>query len=99
MNNTIFVQIASYKDPELFNTMNDMISNAKYPEALHIGVAWQHGDERDEARHDRGRLRVAHSPLCQQGGYHKDRYPHGQVRRPRGQEVSHGGPGSARHSR
>jgi hypothetical protein len=42
MENTIFVQIASYKDPELLNTLNDLINQAKYPELLHIGIAWQH---------------------------------------------------------
>lgn len=43
--NTIFVQIASYRDPELMPTLNDIISHAKYPENLHICVCWQHGDD------------------------------------------------------
>jgi len=43
--NTIFVQIASYRDPQLIPTLNDMISNAKNPENLHICVCWQHGDD------------------------------------------------------
>ena len=38
----IFVQIASYRDPELRNTLESMISNAKNPENLVIGIAWQH---------------------------------------------------------
>jgi hypothetical protein len=45
MESTIFVQMASYKDPELFITLTDMISQAKYPELLHIGICWQHGDD------------------------------------------------------
>lgn len=45
MENTIFVQIASYKDPELLNTLNDMIEHAKHPGAIHVGISWQHGDE------------------------------------------------------
>lgn len=45
MENTIFVQIASYKDPELINTLNDMLVNAKHPEAIHVGISWQHGNE------------------------------------------------------
>lgn len=43
--NDIFVQIASYRDPQLLPTLEDMIKHAKYPENLHINVAWQHGDE------------------------------------------------------
>ena len=45
MDNTIFVQIASYKDPELLPTLNDIIDKAKHPEALHIGISWQHNEE------------------------------------------------------
>lgn len=45
MENTIFVQIASYKDPELLNTLNDLVNQAKYPENIHVGISWQHGDE------------------------------------------------------
>lgn len=45
MSGTIFVQIASYKDPELFNTVNELIAHAKKPENLHVCIAWQHGDE------------------------------------------------------
>ena len=42
--NLIFVQIASYRDPELCKTLKDMISNAKFPDNLRIGIAWQHSD-------------------------------------------------------
>jgi hypothetical protein len=45
MSSTIFVQIASYKDPELLNTVNGLISNSKNPENLHVCIAWQHGDD------------------------------------------------------
>lgn len=38
---TIFVQIASYKDPELIPTIRDCISKAKYPERLTFGICWQ----------------------------------------------------------
>lgn len=44
--NTIFIQIASYRDPELLNTLNNLIINAKKPENLRFGIAWQH-DEKD----------------------------------------------------
>lgn len=40
--NTIFVQIAAYRDPQLIPTLKDMLSKAKYPENLRIGIAWQH---------------------------------------------------------
>jgi glycosyltransferase involved in cell wall biosynthesis len=43
--NTIFIQIASYRDPQLSLTLEDCIKNAKYPENLRFGIAWQHCDE------------------------------------------------------
>ena len=43
--NTIFVQIASYKDPQLIPTLDDCIKNAKNPENLRFCIAWQHGPE------------------------------------------------------
>ena len=48
--NTIFVQIAAYRDPQLSPTLKDMLEKAKYPENLRIGIAWQHkdGDEWDD---------------------------------------------------
>jgi glycosyltransferase involved in cell wall biosynthesis len=42
--NLIFVQIASYRDPELLNTLKGMIENATHPQNLRIGIAWQHSD-------------------------------------------------------
>jgi len=39
---TIYVQIASYRDPELLNTIHDCINNAKSPNNLRFGIAWQH---------------------------------------------------------
>lgn len=40
-NNKIFVQIASYRDPELLPTIRDCISKAKNPENLTFGICWQ----------------------------------------------------------
>jgi len=37
----IFVQIASYRDPELVPTIRDCISKAKYPDRLTFGICWQ----------------------------------------------------------
>ena len=38
----IFVQIASYRDPELVPTLKDCIDKAKHPENLHIGICRQY---------------------------------------------------------
>lgn len=45
MKNTIFVQIASYRDPELLPTLRDCIAKAAHPENLHFAIAWQHAEE------------------------------------------------------
>ena len=37
----IFVQIASYRDPELLPTLRDCLAKAKYPERLTFGICWQ----------------------------------------------------------
>ena len=55
--NTIFVQIAAYRDPELQNTLADLLSKAAHPENLRIGLAWQHSpyeewDTLDEYKDD-----------------------------------------------
>ena len=42
---SIFVQIASYRDPELLPTLRDIIKQARYPENLKICVAHQHSPE------------------------------------------------------
>ena len=41
----IFVQIAAYRDPELLPTIRDCIAQAKRPENLRFGIAWQHAEE------------------------------------------------------
>lgn len=56
-NNTIFIQIASYRDPQLKPTLQDMIEKADHPENLRIGIAWQHSledawDNLDEYKND-----------------------------------------------
>jgi hypothetical protein len=40
--NTIFIQIAAYRDPQLLPTLRDAIDKAKFPENLRFGIAWQH---------------------------------------------------------
>lgn len=43
----IFVQIASYRDPQLLPTLNDMIKQAKHPENLRVGICNQYNPEDD----------------------------------------------------
>ncbi|PCE31339.1 GlcNAc-transferase family protein [Burkholderia ubonensis] len=42
MERTIFVQIASYRDPQLIPTLLDLIERATHPDRLRIVVCWQH---------------------------------------------------------
>jgi len=56
-NNKIFIQIASYRDPELLPTIKDCISKAKHPENLVFSISWQHSkddlwDNLDEYKND-----------------------------------------------
>ena len=58
----IYVQIASYRDPELLPTIEDCIKTAKYPNDLTFGIAWQHNpedkwDNLDEYKND-SRFRI-----------------------------------------
>jgi len=43
----IFVQITSYRDPELKPTIVDCIKKAKRPNDLSFGICWQHDDKED----------------------------------------------------
>lgn len=54
---TIFVQIASYRDPQLKPTLEDMLAKARNPEDLRVGISWQHSaddawDDLDPYKHD-----------------------------------------------
>ncbi|MGQ8776513.1 GlcNAc-transferase family protein [Serratia sp. NA_112.1] len=42
---TLFISIASYRDPELYPTLRNLIDEADIPTGLHIAVCWQ--DEGD----------------------------------------------------
>jgi hypothetical protein len=69
---TIFVQIASYRDPELENTVRDMISNADRPEKLRFGIARQFREEDgfDKLEEFRGdsRFRILDIPYEESNG-------------------------------
>jgi len=45
MTGDIFIQIASYRDPQLIPTLRDAVDKAADPSRLHFCIAWQHGDE------------------------------------------------------
>jgi hypothetical protein len=39
---TIFIQIASYRDPDTLATILDALAKAKFPERISIGLCWQY---------------------------------------------------------
>lgn len=43
----IFVQVPSYRDPQLIPTLIDLIENASAPAAIRVVVCWQHGPDED----------------------------------------------------
>lgn len=45
MANTIFIQIAAYRDPQLIPTLQDCLTMARHPENLVFSIAWQHARE------------------------------------------------------
>lgn len=65
----IFVQIASYRDPELVPTIRDCINKAKYPENLTFGICWQR-DEKESLQEftNDSRFRVIDIPWNQSNG-------------------------------
>ena len=48
MNNKIFVNIASYRDPLLQYTIKNLVTKAKHPENIVLGICWQYGSEEHE---------------------------------------------------
>ena len=68
----IFIQIASYRDPELEKTIKSAIENAKKPKNLVFGIARQyHPDDKfdtlEEYRKDK-RFRILDIPYLESGG-------------------------------
>lgn len=68
----IFVQIASYRDPQLIPTINDMIVKAKIPENLRFGIARQfHEDDKFDDLSifdDDNRFRILNIPHTESKG-------------------------------
>lgn len=46
-NDKIFVQIASYRDPELIPTIVDMVAKAKNKDSITFGICWQYDETED----------------------------------------------------
>lgn len=46
----IFIGIPAYRDPELPNTIRNMLETAEHPELLHFGVCFQYDQECEEDR-------------------------------------------------
>ena len=71
-NPRIFVQIASYRDPQLVNTIEDMIKNSKFPKNLVVGLCRQYHpedgfDNVDKFRKDK-RFRIIDVPYSESKG-------------------------------
>ena len=68
----IFIQVASYRDPQLVPTIKDMMSNAKKPKNLVFGIARQYSesdgfDNLDEFRSDKN-FRILDIPYQESRG-------------------------------
>jgi hypothetical protein len=50
---TIFIQIASYKDPELIKTMDDCLLKSSFPARLSFGICWQKAENESIAPYDK----------------------------------------------
>ena len=65
----IFVQIASYRDPELVPTVKNCLDNALDPDSIRIGVCWQYDDTEPKDIFDTDpRIRVYKIPCSQSLG-------------------------------
>ena len=68
----IFIQVASYRDPQLIPTIKSALENAKRPENLVFGIARQYHpddsfDNLDEYRNDE-RFRIIDIPYTESKG-------------------------------
>jgi hypothetical protein len=65
----IFVQIASYRDPELVPTLDSLFSNATHPDRLVIAIVWQR-DETESLHHytDHPQVKVVDIPYSESKG-------------------------------
>jgi hypothetical protein len=69
MNKKIFLNIASYRDPLVQYTIDNVIHRAKHPENLVFGVCWQYGEEENKELNFHGlENRVLKVPAFQSKG-------------------------------
>ena len=60
MKDKIFIQIASYRDPQMIPTIEDMLAKASHPENLVFGLCWQYDETEDITKYDNDpRFRVS----------------------------------------
>src|SRR6478672_7522891 len=55
---TIFISIASYRDPQLVPTIQDCLAKARRPDDLSFGICWQRGPEEELPYQDDPRFRI-----------------------------------------
>lgn len=48
----IFVQIASYRDPQLITTIEDMLEKADNPKLFNFGICWQYDEKENINKYD-----------------------------------------------
>jgi hypothetical protein len=65
----IFVQFASYRDPQLIPTITDLLEKAANPEQFSFGICWQYGpDEDTSAYDDKENFRIIKKPYTESAG-------------------------------
>jgi len=65
----IFVQFASYRDPQLIPTIEDMLAKAANPEQFSFGICWQYGPDEDPNVFDgKEKYRVIKKPYTESEG-------------------------------
>jgi len=65
----IFVQIASYRDPQLIPTINDLLQKSKNPTDIKFGICWQYGpDENPDTFDGNDNFRVMKIPYSESKG-------------------------------
>src|SRR5215216_6050888 len=69
---TIFVQIASYRDPECKHTIDDLFKTAARPERVFVGLHWQYEDDEQDIPHFEApyapRVRIIKTPASEAKG-------------------------------
>jgi Rps23 Pro-64 3,4-dihydroxylase Tpa1-like proline 4-hydroxylase/peroxiredoxin len=61
----IFVQIASYRDPDCQFTVNDLFEKATYPDRVNVGICWQHVKAEDKSCFKEPYLRPKQVRVCE----------------------------------